>query len=365
MVTEKAIHSNLAIPPGEYLEEVLGELGMTKDELAHRMGRPATKLSPIFKGEKAITPDTALQLEMVVGVPAHIWTGLEAEYRLTLARQEMVLREEQLKTEIGLLAKFPFNELVKAGEIEKCKRPIDKVRAQQEFFGVMSLRSIPELKRYHALFRFGKSASSERSPEAIAAWLRMGERRAQRIFCAPFSQDRLKSVLEELRAMTIQQPVDFQAILRSRLSECGIALIISPHFPKTRTYGAAFRLGREKVVLMITKRGKWSDIFWFSIFHEIGHILLHNWSEVILEQDIDDDREQEADRFAADTLIPPDSYTVFKNRGIFYPDQIKEFAKKIRVDPGIIVGRLQHDKLIRQNWGNELRRRYDLEDSPR
>ncbi|MBI4720689.1 MAG: HigA family addiction module antidote protein, partial [Chitinivibrionia bacterium] len=88
MTTEMAIHSDLAIPPGEYLEEVIDELGMTKDELATRMARPASKLSPIFKGDKAITPDTALQLEKVVGVPAHIWLGLESEYRLTLARQQ-------------------------------------------------------------------------------------------------------------------------------------------------------------------------------------------------------------------------------------------------------------------------------------
>lgn len=88
MATNGAVHSDLAIPPGEYLEEVIRGLGMTKDELARRMDRPASKVSPIFKGEKAITPETALQLEKVVGVPAHIWTGLEAEYRLTLARQE-------------------------------------------------------------------------------------------------------------------------------------------------------------------------------------------------------------------------------------------------------------------------------------
>jgi HTH-type transcriptional regulator/antitoxin HigA len=86
MATNETIHSNLAVPPGEYLEEVLGELGMSKSDLARRMGRPATKLSPIFKGEKRITPETALQLEKVVGVAARIWTGLESEYRLALAR---------------------------------------------------------------------------------------------------------------------------------------------------------------------------------------------------------------------------------------------------------------------------------------
>jgi len=81
MMTDRSDHSDLAVPPGEYLAEVL-------DELAKRMDRPAPKLSAIFKGEKAITPDTALRLEGVVGVPAHIWTGLESEYRLALDRTE-------------------------------------------------------------------------------------------------------------------------------------------------------------------------------------------------------------------------------------------------------------------------------------
>src|SRR5690606_38631493 len=80
------IHSDLPIPPGEFLEEVLEDLGMSKDELAKRMNRPAAKLSAIFRGDKALTPDTALQLEKVTNVPAHIWNGLESEYRLTLAR---------------------------------------------------------------------------------------------------------------------------------------------------------------------------------------------------------------------------------------------------------------------------------------
>ena len=88
MMTDRSVHSDLAVPPGEYLEEVLEELGMTKDELAKRMDRPAPKLSAIFKGEKAITPDTALRLERGLGVPAHIWIGLESEYRLALARTE-------------------------------------------------------------------------------------------------------------------------------------------------------------------------------------------------------------------------------------------------------------------------------------
>lgn len=358
MVTNNAIHSNLAIPPGEYLEEVLDELGMTKDELARRMGRPATKLSQIFKGGKAITSDTALQLEMVTGVPAHIWTGLEAEYRLTLARQEQVLREDQLTAETKLVANYPYNELVKAGEIRRHTKPVDRVLALQEYFGVMSLESVLKLKRYNVAFRSGKTARGERKPEAIAAWLRMGERRAQRMHCSPFSEDQLIAALDDLRAMTRQTPDEFQEPLRSLLADCGIALVICPHFSKTKTHGATFWLGGKKGVLMITIRGKWADIFWFSLFHEIGHILLHGRQTVILEDDREDNRETEADVFAADKLIPLDAYQNFIQTGEFYQKDIVSLAEEIDIDPGIVVGRLQHDELLRHQWGNDLRSRY-------
>ena len=357
--TNKEIHSTLAIPPGEYLQEVIGELGMTKDELAQRMGRPATKLSPIFKGEKAITPETALQLEKVVGVPAHIWTGLEAEYRLTLAKQERADEEEHLKKEIELVANYPYNELVKAGEIEKQNKPIEKVKALHSFFGVVSLYSIPELQRYKPAFRCGKATRGERMPEAVAAWLRMGERRAQKITCSPYNKDQLHALLPKLRSFTLQQPDVFQQQLVSALAACGIALVICPHFSKTMTHGATFWLGREKAVLMLTIRGKWADIFWFSLFHEIGHILLHSKQGVILENNEEDKLEKEADDFASNTLIPSEACTNFMRKGSFRKHDIADFATKIGIHTGIVVGRLQHESLIQPQYDNDLRVRYE------
>lgn len=103
MMAKREIHSDLPIPPGEYLEEVIVELGMTKAELAKRMNQPAAKLSAIFLGEKAITPETALELEKAVGIPAHIWTGLETEYRLTSSHQQKA-REQQQRKRLNSLA---------------------------------------------------------------------------------------------------------------------------------------------------------------------------------------------------------------------------------------------------------------------
>lgn len=360
MVDKQEIYSDLPIPPGEYLEEVIEELGMSKDELAKRLNRPAPKLSAIFKGNKAITPDTALQLEKVVGVPAHVWAGLEAEYRLALTRSHQDEEQKRLKKESHLVKRFRYADLVKLGVVDKKTRPTEKVMEMQRFFGVASLNSVLSLHRYQAAFRAGRP---DRSPEAVAAWLRIGEIQAQRLRCAPFLKRRLKDSLEIVRAMTLLSPQGFQEELHTRLANSGVALVLCPHLPGTYAHGATFWLGRDKAVVVMTLRYKWADVFWFSLFHELGHILLHKRQAVILEGDNADPAqkalEKEADQFAADILIPPRLYGAFLKAQRFFADDIVRFARQMGISTGIVVGRLQKEGHIKPSWHNSLRVRFE------
>lgn len=360
MMTREHTHSDLAIPPGEYLEEVISELGMTKNELARRMSRPAPKLSAIFTGDKAITADTALQLEKVVGVPAHIWTGLEAEYRLTLARNQEALDLQKLRDESNLVTMFCYSKLVELGLLARKTKATEKVEELQRFFGVTSLHNISAIKRYQVAFRQG---TGQRSPEATSAWLRIGELRAQKTESPPFRKDVLKTALLSIRKMTQLVPEQFETNLRQILSDAGVVLVLCPHLPKTYLHGATFWLGKHKAVLMLTIRGSWADIFWFSLFHEIGHLLLHGKQLVFLEWDnrekVLDRAEDEADRFAADILIPPNEYDSFLKTGSIYQHHIEIFARRLRIHPGIVVGRLQHDGYLNNAWLNRLRSRYE------
>ncbi len=364
MATNQEFYSDLPVPPGEYLEEVIEDLGMTKDELAKRMNRPAPKLSAIFKGDKAITPDTALQLEKVVGVPAHVWTGLEAEYRLALARSHQDEEQKRLKEESHLVKRFRYADLVKLGVVAKKTQPTEKVMEIQRFFGVASLRTVLTLRRYQAAFRAGRP---DRSPEAVAAWLRIGELQAQRLRCAPFQKKRLKDSLETVRAMTLLSPEDFQEELHQLLADSGVALVLCPHLPGTYAHGATFWLGRDKAVVMMTLRYKWADVFWFNLFHELGHILFHNRQAVILEGDNADPAqkalEEEADQFAADTLIPPKPYGAFVKTRRFFAEDIERFARQVGIPTGIVVGRLQKKGHIKASWHNSLRMRFEWKSS--
>ena len=357
MMTDLAIHSDLAIPPGEFLLEVASDLGISQADLARRMGRPPQAINEIIKGEKIITPETALQLEQVLAVPAHIWTGLEAEYQLVKARHQ---EAETLEQEVSLLDRFPYRDMAAFRWVETTRNNSRKVQELRRFFGVASLHHLKDVKAYSPAFR--QAVKSAASPEALAAWLRAGELEARRIDTLPYDEKKLKADLARLRTLSTQTPKNFDPQLREALARCGVGFVWHPHLPKTYVNGATFWLANDKAVLMMSIRGSWADIFWFSLFHEIGHILLHDRRHTFLEDTADDPQwkkqEHEADVFSRDTLIPPAQYERFVARCVLTTATIRAFAEELNIAPGIVVGRLQHDKRLASHQQHGLRVRY-------
>ncbi len=348
MATNQEIYSDLAVAPGVYLTEVTEEMSMSHAELARRMGRPVQAISEIANGIKSITPDTALQLEQVLGVPAHIWTGLEAEYQLTRARRAAA---EQVEHETDLAVHFPYPEIAKLGWVKPTRKRSEKVLELRQFFGVASLHNLQGVRAYAPAFR--QSAKAEVSHEALVAWLRGGSLEADKVDTKSFDRVKARATLQMLRHLTRMEPEVFLPALRQQLAEVGIAFVLLPHFSKTYTNGATFWPTSNKAVLMMTIRGSWADIFWFSLFHELGHILLHDKRHTFLENGLDDPdwkkQEEEADDFAQKTLIPAAAWRAFIKTDDFSATHIVSFADEIDIAPGIIVGRLQHDGVIPPN----------------
>lgn len=357
MMTSSAIHSDLAIPPGEFLLEVADELGISQADLARRMGRPPQAINEIIKGEKMITSETALQLEQVLAVPAHIWTGLEAEYQLVKARHQDT---ENLEQEVRALDRFPYRDMAKIQWVEKTRDKLKQVQELRRFFGVASLHNMEGVKAYRPAFR--QAVKSQSSPEALAAWLRRGEAEARHIDAQPYNEQRLKNELANIRTFSNRSPKDFLPRLRTVLAQCGVGFVLQPHLPKTYVNGATFWLAHDKAVLIMSVRGSWADIFWFSLFHEIGHIVRHDRRHTFLENAANDPQwktqEHEADAFARDTLIPPAAYARFMARREVTTATIRAFAEELGIAPGIVVGRLQHDKVILPSQHHGLRVRY-------
>lgn len=345
-----------AVPPGETLQELLDDLDMSQAELAARLNRPKKLVNEIIQGKAAITADTAIQLERVLGLKAHFWLNLEQNYREALARQ----RERQvLEEEIEWLKSIPARDLVKHRWVPRQKDPVDQLRAVLDFFGCASPAAV-ETYCHGLQVAFRMSTKVKSDPIAIAAWLRRGEIEAHQVECQPHDRGRFKEALTRIRPLTIKPPEEFYPEAQRLCADAGIAFVIIPEVTGSRVNGAARWLSKEKAMIQLSLRYRWSDIFWFSFYHEAGHILLHSKKKsVFLDEGYEEDaEEQQANRFAAESLIPTESWSHFSERLRFDQEAVLRFASELGIHPGIIVGRLQHEQLIRHDVLNRLRTRF-------
>jgi HTH-type transcriptional regulator/antitoxin HigA len=352
---------NYAIPPGESLVELLDAVGLSQADLAERTGRPKKTINEIAKGKAAITPETALQLERVLGLPSSYWNALEQNYRAALARIE---ERQQLSRHVGWLSNFPINEMIKRGWIKSRTDKVELVEELLSFFGVAS----PEA--WNEVWCKGKEATAFRkSPthnstelSLTASWLRRGELEGRAIKCEAFDSARFKAALTEIRVLTSHK--DINIAIASTIEACaaaGVALVLVPEFPKLGVCGATRWLSSEKALIQLSLHYKRDDQLWFSFFHEAGHILLHGKREIFIEQKkaAEDLQEKEANEFGANFLIPLETYRHFVASGDYSRASIADFAKSLNIAPSIVVGRLQHDKVIGFNERNEFKVRID------
>jgi len=348
---------DIAIHPGETLKDLLNSLSLKQVDLAKRTGLTPKTINKIINGKNPITPDTAIKLSVVFGMSASFWNNLEKNYRETFIRLKA---EENLNKELVLLEKFNcYSELVKWKYIDKTRVKKEKVLNLLNFFGVSSLKLVPKI--YPAAFMsFRKSQHEGKkglNQESLAAWLRCGEIKARKINTEKFDNDKLIDSINELKELTKEEPESFQQKLIKICSSFGVAVTFIPYFENTYIYGATRWINPDKAMIQLSLRGKWSDIFWFSFFHELGHLLKHRKKEEFIkftneyknnnQETIDE--EQEADKFAMEALIPKIEYqkfiehikrhNLFNNR-IALNTIINRFADRLNISPGIVAGRL-------------------------
>lgn len=347
----RGFEPDIAIPPGETLKESLDALGMTQAELALRMNRPLKTINEIIKGKTAITPQTAVELERVLRAPAHFWLRLEMDYQTALARQK---EREEMAGDLLLLSRFPYLEMAKLGWVKRVVDRAARVAELRSFFGVVTLSRVRLVEE--AAYR--KSQKKQASPEALSAWIRKGELDAQGIETKTFDEAGFLRTLAGIRGLTRAPIAEASARLRELCAACGIAVVYVPHLTGTYANGATRWLTPAKALIQLSIRHRYEDIFWFTFFHECGHILKHGKRERFIDMDGDarSSEEAEADAFARDTLIPPDRYRQFGAIGPFSSERVTQFASTVGVSPAVVVGRLQHDKLLPPTHLNHLRR---------
>lgn len=350
-------------PPGETILDLIEERGWTQGELSHRLGYTEKHVSQLINGRVPLTDEAALRLERVLGSNAGFWLAREAKYREHSARLAAVEAQKGWTTWVDEL---PVRELMACDVIAKCRVDAKSkpalVDACLRFFGVASP---DDWRKYYGGMQasFRRTRTEQSDIGAISAWLRLGERGAEALDSLRYDRRRFEHALENIRGLTGESPQMFEPKMRELLSEAGVAFVLVPAIPRAHVSGVARWLSPSRPLIQLSLYGKTNDKFWFTFFHEAGHLLLHantkdEKKSVFLDDPnavslSDDPKEHEANGWAANWLIPKIHSEAL--RSLKSKVAVCEFAHKLGVHPGIVVGRLQHEKMIDPSWMNDLK----------
>lgn len=341
----------IAIPPGVTIKEQLEDRGITQKEFAARMGMSEKHISKLINGEVALTHDVANRLEFVLGMPAKFWNNLEAIYREQILKAS---EENFMENDKKLAAKFPYHEMAVNGWIEETTDKKGLVISLRKFFEVTNL----ELLRNPLITKIAcrRLGETEKADFALLAWAQAAKRIARNINTELIDLEKLRESIPKIRDMTNMPPEKFSPDLKKILADCGIALVFLPHIGGSFLHGASF-LDGKKVVVGLTIRGKDADRFWFSLFHELAHVL---YGHIAYSNGTTENDETEADAFARDTLINYASFSRFVSQNDFSEEAIIRFSKLVGIASGIVVGRLQKEGYIKYNWHNNLKVKFEI-----
>jgi len=348
-------HPQIAFHPGETLAEKLEELGMGPKEFAIRTGKPEKTVIAILKGKSSITPEMAVQFEHVLKIPAHFWLNMQRNYDEFVARQE---RQELLAQSTEWAWKFPIADMVKKGWLPPKTTIAEKTSELLAFFSISNHIAWEEYycnQQLKVAFRISLAHTKE--PYAVSAWLRKGDLQAAELSAQPYNEKKFKASLPEIKDIMATHPNDFFRQLQALCLEVGVKVVHTPCIKKAPINGST-RWLNDTPLIQLTGRYKRNDSFWFTFFHEAGHILLHGKKDIFMEaidySDKDLKKEKEADEFAVKWTLSKEEEQEILQQDIISEEDIIEFAQKFNTHPAIIIGRLQHDKIIPYSLGRQF-----------
>lgn len=338
-------------PPGATILEWISFKGMTQREMAERMGMHKENLNEIITGKSCITEDAAIKIENAVGMKADYIMKLEKNYRLHLAR----LRElDNLRKEQRIFKEFPIREIVKRGWISKGANDLENFKKLKEFLGVSNLS---DARKVYSELSPSFRRSSKYSFDELSAicWFRRAENIINERQPKKYNRDNLVNAIPEIKkSMSKKLESEYPKIVKI-LEYCGIYLVVEKPLSRTPVFGAVKKYTNGRVLLLMTLRYNRADIFWFTLFHELYHVLsLKKRESFIVDYEGDSDEEKLADNYAAEEILNRKDYDSFVSKCDFRRERIIDFAQRKGVIPGIVVGRLRRDGNIRESNHSDL-----------
>lgn len=327
--------------PGTLLREKMEERGWTQEELAVITGSSRQTIYSILAGKSNVSPEMAVTFAAAFGNSPEEWLRWDSLYRLSITDRDT--------SEVGILAKCysiaPIKDMAKRGWIPPDTENAKELeRALKKFFGKDSLENVT----LHLAPR--RTAIVPELHTSEKAWCFRARQLAASQAVAPYSERGVKSAKSKLRKLAAYSKEARH--VPKVLTECGIRFVIIEPIPNVKIDGASFWLDDGPAIAMSLRHDR-IDGFWFTLMHEMAHVEngdaavdpdLIDGTKGIAIRLVENEAERIADERAADSLVPTSELKSFIQRvGPFYPTtRIVQFANRMKVHPGVIVGQLQH-----------------------
>jgi len=359
MVSENSFQPLWASPPGETIAEILHRRRIDIQSFAADLGESEEYAQCLLGGACAIDRSIAERLHNVIGGSISFWLNREAQFREDVARLQGTREQEGA---VAWLRELPVRDMHSFGWITRFTDKIKQANECLRFFGSPGIAEWrADTYAVQKVVAFRTSETFNFSPGAVAAWLRQGELIASEIPCAKWNSTKFRAALKEMRKLTRKKdPAVFIPALQELCSACGVAVVVLRAPQGCRASGATRFISKDKAMLLLSFRYRSDDHFWFTFFHEAGHLVLHDCAALFIEGTnfISTDEEKEADQFSEQQLVPPE----FKEEMRDLPAdhrKVMRFAKRIGISPGIVIGQLQHAGVLARDKMNFLKTRFE------
>ena len=336
--------NKIAFHPGYYIKEYIDTIGLTQEDFANRLGTTPKNISYLIRGEQSLSLEMALKLARMIGTSVKYWLNLQNEYDALILEFE---DKKELKEEKNILKNLDYSYFEKYFNLPNLPKKLDEqIIKLREFLNVSSLTVFKNLDMY-VHFKSSPLGLSETNLIKANIMTQIATNISLKNISMPkYDKKKFLSSIEYILTLTNNDDTCFKLIKES-LFNAGIDFIMIPNITGSKIDGATKKIG-DHIMLMINNRHTYSDSFWFTLFHEIGHIINGDFG-ISFEIDTNNDKELKANNYADNTLIPIEKYKEFINKNDFTIKSINNFSKEINRNPGIILGRLQKENIIPYN----------------
>lgn len=335
-------NDEVAFHPGYYIKELVEESGLTQEDFAKRLDTTPKNLSLLIRGEQSLSIDIAVKLSRMLGTSVNYWLNLQNAYDALIAEFKS---EDELKEERKVFDLFDYKYFRDNYGLPDLPRKIDEqIKAVREFLNVATLTVFT--KRDMAVnFRSSTLELEETSTVKANIMVQIATNKALLVEAPKYNKRKFEDAVKYALTLT-KNHKEFYPLIRKAFQDAGVIFVILPNLSGSKINGATKKIG-DNIMLMVNDRRLYSDTFWFTLFHEIGHIIYGDYG-ISFEKE-SGEQEHDADLYAADSLIPREKYNDFVEKHRFEIADIRRFADSINRDPGIVLGRLQNDGLVEFN----------------